>query len=52
MATEGLAMEALKKGDMAKASDLYKKLSDDATTPEAMRGRATEMLAALAQAKG
>lgn len=51
LATETLAMQAIKKGDLAKATDFYKKLSDDATTPEGMRGRATEMLAALAQAK-
>jgi len=48
-ATELLAMLALKKGDTAKAADLYKKLSDDSATPEGMRGRATQMLAALNQ---
>lgn len=51
-ATEILAMAALKTGDMAKATELYKALSDDAGTPEGMRGRATQMLAAIAQAQG
>lgn len=52
LATETLAMEAVKKGDPAKAAEFYKTLSDDAATPEGMRSRAAEMLAALAQAKG
>ncbi|HVI52028.1 MAG TPA: tetratricopeptide repeat protein [Candidatus Sulfotelmatobacter sp.] len=50
-ATELLAMVAVKKGDLTKAIELYKKLSDDAGTPEGMRGRATQMLAALNQAQ-
>lgn len=48
-ATEVLAMAALKKGDTARAIDLFKQLSDDAQAPQALRARAAEMLAALSQ---
>lgn len=48
-ASEALAMIALKKGDAARATELYKQLADDALAPEGLRGRAAEMLAALTQ---
>jgi hypothetical protein len=47
MAKELQAVIALKKGDTARAKELYTALADDAASPPALRGRATEMLATL-----
>jgi hypothetical protein len=52
-AREGLALLALRKGDSAKARDIYAKLADDAKAPRGLRARAAEALAALpSSAKG
>lgn len=44
-AMELLAANALKKGDAARAAELYRQISNDAQAPQGMRARATEMLA-------
>ena len=46
-AMEVQAMLAQKKGDLKRATDLYKQLSDNAEAPQGVRSRAAEMLAAL-----
>ena len=45
-AREILALAALKRGDDAKATELFKKLADDVAAPQGVRARAAEMLAA------
>jgi len=45
-AREILALAALKKGERAKAIEMFKKLADDVAAPQGMRSRAAEMLAA------
>jgi hypothetical protein len=47
-ALELTAAAKLKAGDKASALDIYKKLADDLTAPEGVRGRAAEMAAVLA----
>ncbi|MBX9634692.1 MAG: tetratricopeptide repeat protein [Magnetospirillum sp.] len=52
-AREVLALAAAKRGDEAKAADLFRKIADDAAAPQGVRARAAEMLAATgAKAKG
>ncbi|MGE5547758.1 MAG: tetratricopeptide repeat protein [Solirubrobacterales bacterium] len=52
-AREVIAVAALKTGDDAKATELFRKLADDAAAPQGVRARAAEMLAALGgKAKG
>jgi hypothetical protein len=52
-AREGLALLALRKGESAKAREIYAKLADDAKAPRGLRARAAEALAALpSSAKG
>lgn len=46
-ALETLASVALKKGDRARAADLYKQLADDLQAPQGVRARAAELRAAL-----
>lgn len=46
-AREAAALIALKQGDKAAAIEVYKALAEDAVTPDRLRGRAQEMLAAL-----
>ena len=46
-AREVTAVLALRSGDQTRAGGLFTALRDDAETPEAMRARATEMLAVL-----
>lgn len=48
-ARELMAIVAEQSGDNAKATQLFKALSEDATAPQGIRQRAREMLAALAQ---
>ncbi|MDA8232270.1 MAG: tetratricopeptide repeat protein [Magnetospirillum sp.] len=50
-AREILALAARKRGDHAKAADLFRKLADDIAAPEGVRARAAEMLA-IEQPKG
>ncbi len=50
-AREILALAAAKKGDGAKAADIYRKIADDQAAPQGLRTRAAEMLAALGGAK-
>ncbi len=50
-AREILALAALKGGDTAKAKTLLAKVADDASAPQGLRARATEMLAALGGAQ-
>lgn len=50
-AREILALAAAKKGDAAKAADIYRKIADDQAAPQGLRARAAEMLAALGGAK-
>lgn len=47
-AMEILAANALKKGSAARATELYRQISNDAQAPQGMRARATEMLATSA----
>ena len=47
-ALELTAVIALGQGDRARARDIFRRLADDATASPAIRGRAAEMLAALA----
>ena len=47
-ALELTAVIALGQGDKARARDIFRRLADDATASPAIRGRAAEMLAALA----
>lgn len=49
-ASEVLAVIALKTGDRARATTLFKQLADDRQAPQGVRTRASEMLAALGQA--
>jgi hypothetical protein len=44
-AREVLALAALKRGDDAKAAELFRKLADDIAAPQGIRARAAEMLA-------
>lgn len=46
-AREVLALVALRRGDQAKALEWLRKVADDAAAPNAIRGRAAEMLAAV-----
>lgn len=46
-AVELTALLAQRRGDIQKAREAYQRLADDSATPQAMRGRAAEMLAAL-----
>ncbi len=48
-AQELTAILAYKGGDNARAKEIYTGLSDDATTPQALRARATEMLAVIGE---
>lgn len=50
-ALELTALLAQRRGEAAKARDIYQRLADDISAPQPMRGRAAEMLAAL-PAKG
>lgn len=50
-AHEVQALAALKRGDAAKAAELYGKIADDPAAPQGMRARAAEMLAALGGGK-
>lgn len=47
-ARELLALTALRAGNTAKAREYYAQLTDDPATPQAIRTRAAEMLAAMA----
>jgi len=49
MALELQAIVALQNGDTAKARELFGTLADDPETPQSMRARASEALAALAE---
>lgn len=52
-AREVMALAALKRGDAAKAVDLFRKVADDPAAPQGVRARAAEMLAAAGgKAKG
>lgn len=52
-AREIQALAAAKRGDDARAADLFRKIADDAAAPQGLRARAAEMLAAVApKAKG
>lgn len=52
-AREIQALAALKRGDAARAADLYGKIADDPAAPQGLRARAAEMLAAAGpKAKG
>ncbi|MGE5506466.1 MAG: tetratricopeptide repeat protein [Actinomycetota bacterium] len=48
-AREIIALAAAKRGDTAKAADLFRKLAEDAAAPQGLRARAAEMLAAIGQ---
>jgi hypothetical protein len=48
-AREIMALAAVKRGDTAKAADLFRKLAEDAAAPQGLRARAAEMLAATGQ---
>jgi hypothetical protein len=48
-AREILALAALKRGDAARAADLFGKIAEDAAAPQGLRARAAEMLAATGQ---
>jgi hypothetical protein len=48
-ALELTAVIALGQGDKARARDIFRRLADDATASPAIRGRAAEMTAALAE---
>ncbi len=47
IALELTAVMALRRGDRARAREIYTGLADDRTAPVALRGRASQMLAAL-----
>lgn len=52
-AREIQALAAAKRGDQARATELFRKLADDAAAPQGVRARAAEMLSASgAKAKG
>ncbi len=52
-AREVQALAAAKRGDAAKASELFRKIADDPAAPQGVRARAAELLAATgAKAKG
>lgn len=52
-AREVMALAALKRGDTAKAVELFRKVADDPAAPQGVRARAAEMLAAAGgKAKG
>lgn len=52
-AREVLALAAAKRGDEAKAVELFRKIADDPAAPQGVRARAAEMLAATgSKAKG
>lgn len=52
-AREIQALAALKRGDAARAGELFSKIADDAAAPQGVRARAAEMLAAMGpKAKG
>ncbi|MCR6631565.1 MAG: tetratricopeptide repeat protein [Magnetospirillum sp.] len=52
-AREILALVAAKRGDDAKAAELFRKIADDPAAPQGVRARAAEMLAAVGtKAKG
>ena len=52
-AREIVGLVALKRGETAKAIEIFKKLADDVAAPQGVRSRAAEMLATLQpQAKG
>jgi hypothetical protein len=48
-ALETTAAIALGQGDRARARDIFRRLADDPTAPAGIRGRAAEMVAALAE---
>ncbi|RAU20906.1 hypothetical protein CU669_15845 [Paramagnetospirillum kuznetsovii] len=48
-AREIQALTALKRGDDARAADLFAKIAEDAAAPQGLRTRAAEMLAATSQ---
>ena len=48
-ALELTAVIALGQGDRARARDIFRRLADDPTAPTGIRGRAAEMVAALAE---
>lgn len=48
-AREIQALTALKRGDSARAADLFAKIAEDAAAPQGLRTRAAEMLAATGQ---
>jgi hypothetical protein len=48
-ALELTAVIALGQGDRARARDIFRRLADDPTAPAGIRGRAAEMVAALAE---
>ncbi|MBC7953367.1 MAG: tetratricopeptide repeat protein [Rhodospirillaceae bacterium] len=50
-AREVLALAASKRGDEAKAAELFRKIADDPAAPQGVRARAAEMLAATTGAK-
>jgi hypothetical protein len=49
IALELTAVMALRQGDRARAREIYTRLADDRTAPVGLRGRASQMLAALAE---
>lgn len=51
-AREIQALAAAKRGDEARAAELFRKIADDAAAPQGVRARAAEMLAAVPKAKG
>jgi hypothetical protein len=48
-AREIQALTALKRGDQARAADLFSKIAEDGAAPQGLRARAAEMLAATGQ---
>jgi hypothetical protein len=51
-AREITALAEIRRGDMAKARDLLKSISDDQSAPQGMRARASEVLKTLPQQNG
>jgi hypothetical protein len=49
IALELTALMALRRGERARAREIYTRLADDRTAPAGLRGRASQMLAALAE---
>ena len=48
-AREIQALVALRRGDAARAGDLFAKIAEDAAAPQGLRARAAEMMAASGQ---